>query len=152
MRDFNYTVGVLINAYLSGKLERGYCGLCAVGNILNGRTEWSVLFLTDSYGKQRRGQELHDYLTTVQRFVTPEEIEPKSTCALIDIRRSGYTVDELAEVEFAFETAPKGSSLDDSIFNGLVAAIDALAKIHNVELGEVEQVKQSIKQKELTEC
>src|SRR5690606_7196679 len=152
MRDFNYTVGVLINAYLSGKLERGYCGLCAVGNILNGRTEWSVLFLTDSYGKQRRGQELHDYLTNVQRFVTPEEIEPKSTCALIDIRRSGYTVDELAEVEFSFETAPKGISLDDIIINGLVAAIDALAKIHNVELGEVEQVKQSIKQKELTEC
>ncbi len=148
MRDFNYTVGVLINAYLSDKLKRGYCGLCAVGNILNGRTEWSVLFCTDSYGKQRRGQELHDYI----KFMTPEEIDLKSTCALIDIGRSGYTVDELAEVEFAFETAPIGSSLDDSIFNGLVAAIDALAKIHNVELGEVEQVKQSIKQKELTEC
>ena|SRR5690606_5590736 len=151
MRDFNYTVGVLINAYLSGKLERGYCGLCAVGNILNGRTEWSVLFCTDSHGKQRRGQELYGYLPAMQ-LVTPEEYAVASTCALIDIRRSGYTVDELAEVEFAFETAPKGSSLDDSIFNGLVAAIDALAKIHNVELGEVEQVKQSIKQKELTKC
>jgi hypothetical protein len=46
------------------------------------------------------------------------------------ISRSGYTQRELADIESAFESSDTGKEDEDSMFNGLMAVVDALDRIH----------------------
>jgi hypothetical protein len=48
------------------------------------------------------------------------------------VAASGYTEEELAEIEYAFEIADQGNSREDWMFNGLVAVLDELKRIHDV--------------------
>jgi len=144
MRDFHYTVNVLVKAYLNDTLKHDFCTACAVGNIIAEANNvkltknfggfitwdkcgphWGRLFLTDSH--------TGDQMINADRIKYPEIIEP--------IKATGYKWRELARIEYAFETADKGNNEDEWMFNGLMAVVDVLAEIHGIDLKEKEEAK-----------
>lgn len=140
MRNFEHTIGVLVKAYFEGTLEHGNCAACAVGNIVGAcgfpqdvpaymwddcptALHWKKVFYTSDWGRQvinKNGYTHH---------------------AKTVIDATGYSWEELARIEFAFETAPKGESSDDWMFNGLMAVVEVLAEIHNIDLATREETK-----------
>lgn len=143
---FEKTVGILVHAFRNDKLQHGNCRACAVGNIVAANmgidnqddrswtavgtkppgvlfgilpVGWAELFITVN-GKQSR------------RDSTEASFE-----AIHQVAVTGYTVDELAKVEFAFETAPKGMDDDEWMLNGLLAVYDVLCEIHEVDTNTV---------------
>lgn len=126
---------ILFDAYYNDTLEHGNCHACAVGNIVAANMgievvpgsslgllwktdspEWDMVFMT-SRGIQRK---------------TPVEYDSETPRAQIDA--TGYTWQELAKIEFAFETADHGNSEEDYMYNGLVAVLDVLDQIHDVAI------------------
>lgn len=156
MRDFHYTVNVLVKAYLEDTLAHGVCTACAVGNIIQDaigvkaerRTDnpsgfhfmrlkedkymrWQSLFMTNSQGEQRPDEISRDH----------DRIE-----GTLQIEATGYSVDEMARIEYAFETAPRNCSPKDYLneewmFNGLMAVVDVLADIHGIDLTQKDAAK-----------
>lgn len=133
---FNRTLSVLVKAYREDTLVHGNCAACAVGNVIaaamgltitksygaymwpNGhRALWKYVFMTDN----RIGQ--------IQRpFNYVGRIKEQ-------IDSTGYTWRELADIEYAFEAAPRGNgeyNSDQHQLNGLLAVYDALCDIHAV--------------------
>ena len=137
MRDFDKTVDVLVKAYLNDTLEKGsICG-CAVGNLvvdslglvigkhwISGRVGW--------VGKRASWWYIFSTTEGVQR-IEPQQYEINSN-AKEQIDSTGYTWQELARVEFAFETKK-------TIFDGLMAVVDVLADIHKIDLTVKENKK-----------
>lgn len=150
MRDFNHTVNVLVKAYLDNTLRHGNCSACAVGNIVGG-PEWSALFITMDEKCQLVAGE--DEICAEWRFrkgiyklsQLPESTVAKAkeilTAAREMVKLSGYSIQELMRIEFAFETSDKGNNDDEWMFNGLMAVVDQLAIIHNVDLTQKESAK-----------
>ena len=146
--NFENSVNVLVKAYLNDTLRRGRCSACAVGNLLDGNQSWAHIFVTQNpESKQLRALEgtmLAGAFTL--RHVSLLDCGPEDRIlyrkGLEAIERSGYTIDELARVEYAFESAHKNvspygdesMSRDDGMFNGLLAVVDVLAEIHGVDL------------------
>lgn len=145
--NFNDTVNILVKAYLNDTLAHGDCWACAVGNIvadkigykvvkkqnhlscswvgklgLTGFPEWDNVFCT-SMGEQD---------------LFPEEYYGR---AKKQIDSTGYSWKQLARIEFAFESADQGNSSDEWMFSGLMAVVDVLAEIHNVDLIQRESAK-----------
>lgn len=127
---FENSVDVLVKAYLNDTLQRGECHACAVGNLIQsgvGRlfTEcekdelrfhqngWVKVFITMSHNSH---------------YQRPENYKG---IAKIQIDATGYSWQDLAKIEFAFESAPRTG---DEMFNGLMAVVDVLAEIHGVDL------------------
>jgi hypothetical protein len=147
--SFNNTVSSLVNAYLNGTLLKGHCAACAVGNICavatgariidaerwngsmssgganwsNGSPYWASVFYTSNSG---------DQTVKADRFVD---------AAKSQIEATGYTWQELARVEFAFETAMPGVYNEEAEFAGLMAVVDVLADIHGIDLQQAEEAK-----------
>lgn len=135
---YNKTVNTLVQAYFNDTLSRGSCRGCAIGNILGG-VEWGSVFITSSdTGIQTfapKGTIIGVIYLQAQCGFQPVPLESEYACYTTEANRkgwemienSGYTVEELMKVEFAFETGYKG---DDSMFGGLMAVIDVLDEIH----------------------
>lgn len=152
---FENTVDILVKAYLNDTLAHQKCTACAVGNIVanaigttqlsipgpekfncwayaNGaKAYWAYLFTTDSTGQQ--------YFDERQR---------NNENVLNQIESTGYSIDQLASIEYAFEhgTRPEnvyeGDYTNDAwMFNGLMAVVDQLAIIHNINLIQKEAAK-----------
>jgi hypothetical protein len=147
MRDFNYTVNVLVQAYLNGTLEHCNCSACAVGNIIaDVKKVEPVLFCNQGDDYTNRfsdgSKPLWNYLfcSTVpgKQDVSPSAYfgEVKS-----EIDSTGYTWQELAKIEYAFELHRNPSDEDTAMFNGLMAVVDVLAEIHEISLEQKEQAK-----------
>ena len=150
---FENSVDVLVKAYLHGTLLHRWCSACAVGNLVasaigdapnvkSGHTfkNGSPVLWSDVFCTEDGAQEM--------------DKDPDGE-ALEQIAATGYTIEELAKIEWAFEScggeppAPdffldnsvmmKFKSDDQWMFNGLLAVVDVLAEIHGVDLS----VKQS---------
>lgn len=80
-----------------------------------------------------------DYLVKKVQIIEMNNYEGK---AKEQIDSTGYTVEELARIEYAFETA---SEEGDYMYNGLMAVVDVLADIHNVDLSSKEVSKELFK-------
>lgn len=141
---FDNTVSVLVKAYLEGTLYKGSCAACAVGNICaaaqgvevdpsdispNGWFDhdfgpmWQHLFITRPSGSQERAYQ-------------EEGFQEDETCNLLgveQIQSTGYTTEQLARVELAFESTQRGYT-DEAAFAGLMAVVDVLADIHGIDL------------------
>jgi hypothetical protein len=63
--------------------------------------------------------------------------------AKVQIDATGYTWQELARIEYAFERAPMSYTREEHVFNGLMAVIDVLSQIHEVNETTKTAVKQS---------
>ena len=152
---FEKAYNALYNAFMNNTLAKGTCTACAVGNIVadalggnvsksgNGfvcdihNTWWSMFFITFD-NKQHKTDEYNDNINYGR---------------LKDL--TGYSVEELAKIEFAFETNTKISfvnyfnSTEEQImedqFNGLMAVMDVLIKLDEVKEGE--KYKETFKNK-----
>jgi len=134
---YHKTVGILVDAYFKDTLVHGNCKACAVGNIVaanrgiglysNGKGNiewerevctigvgWASVFSTDPvFGGQSLRPDNYDTPTAKEQ-----------------IDATGYQWQELAKIEYAFESAPKATSDEDWMFNGLMAVIEVLDQIH----------------------
>lgn len=128
---YHKTVDILVKAYFDDTLKHGNCVACAVGNIINHYrpftseektnlqyriSGWSSVFCTLGAGHPDQEQ-----------VILPRNYKGDSK---EQIDSTGYTWQELAKIEFYFETAPQGKSEDEWMFNGLMAVIDVLDEIH----------------------
>lgn len=140
---FTKTVNILVDAYFKNTLQHGSCAACAVGNII--ACNMGLKISEDLCFWEKKGKTIYSDWDNV--FVTTregQEINPKEYFgeAKKQIDSTGYTWQELAKVEFAFETADEGNSEDDYMFNGLMSVCDVLIEIHEGNEAEKETAKQ----------
>lgn len=149
---YQRTVDILVDAYFNDTLEHGNCYACAVGNMIAGncnydiadtgkpwkvwlsnqfqvsnpkREGWASVFMTD-YNIGKQVKKYYNYNHEAKR----------------QIDSTGYSLDQLAKVEYAFEMADKGASQEDYMFNGLMAVIDVLDIIHeNTDAAAIQSTK-----------
>lgn len=140
-------IEVFLRAIDSGTLAKGSCTACAVGNLVahgmggviskdlncnKPNSFWSFLFTTNSGGQHIYRQSLND--TTVMQNIESTE----------------FTWEELAKIEYAFETNTKidyvyydehtsSEILDDQI-KGLEAVIEVMLSFSNDKKTNVKKV------------
>lgn len=133
---FKRAYDLLIKAYFNDKLRAGDCTACAVGNICGGWAEWVDLFCTGDGTQDCRDPSMESF-----NMKTYDEIAAE----LFEI--SGYTEEELKQVEFLFETTTKikislflpdnnkytPSEILTDQYNGLKAVIELLMSFDNIE-------------------
>lgn len=144
---FDNTVNILVNAYLNGTLLKDHCCACAVGNICAAAIGSHVInihksskFRKPSRAKWSIGSPrwpdvfMMGYGT---QHLNPSKYEGE---AKAEIDATGYSWQQLAAIEKAFEGAQKGDS-EEAAFSGLMAVVDVLASIHGVDLAQAETAK-----------
>jgi len=155
-KKFEHSVNVLLKAFLNNTLEHGSCHACAIGNLL--KTNWWLrFFVTENERninfRQLKHKEGYFIYKSIGNGATnpfmykpiseaSEEVIKQIKEAKCAIDNSGYSITELQMIEFAFETANKGKSNDDYMFNGLMAVVDVLAEIHQIDLTTVKETKE----------
>lgn len=138
---FENSTNVLIKAYLEGTLIHANCHACAVGNLIASAN--GIKFRRqDDYCDTSRFRFLWDMAeysdaNWINVFCTNGKrqritLENYQGQAKVEIDSTGYSVQELARIEYAFETADFGA--DDWEYAGLVAVFNVLADIHQVDL------------------
>lgn len=142
MRDFNHTVNVLVQAYLNDTLVQGHpCG-CAIGNLIaacNGHkviNNQPIMWQDSSVGS---GFDWYEVLFPGKIYRSPGDI----TLGVLQIKSTGYSIPEIRLIEEAFESTREGckTSTNESIFAGLMATVNVLAAIHNIDLTVREEAK-----------
>lgn len=138
----NKTISILVKAFQDDTLIHGNCSACAVGNLVlaNGNFttkiseetpnkpwagKWRFLFMTDFVSKKQQIYIENEMDNVVQKVISS----------------TGYIWQDLAKIEYAFETAHRGKSADEYIFNGLMAVVDTLMLIHEATPEETESAK-----------
>lgn len=144
---YNKSANLLIDAWMSGKLEHGDCTACAVGNICGGNGAWAVKFSTNaSMRSQTPGLFVPSEIDRVIGHGLPlyvsdlHEEEKMTAFAYADkvISDTSYTEKELAKIEWAFEMSiasdyEKLYKTPEGQYIGLCAVLDVLHEIHEVE-------------------
>lgn len=120
---FNETTDKLVNAYFEGTLKHGKCNSCAVTHIA-GTRHWGNCFQTF------RREDMDGDFEILRAYGDYVQAKPIKKYHVF-LNTSGYSIEELMDIEWAFETAP---SLGDWEFNGLMAVVDVLEKIHECGL------------------
>lgn len=131
-------IDVLLDAINNGTLAKGHCAACAVGNLVahaigcevpkpamledfyaDTWSIWNRLFYTDSTGVQQKRDE-------------PIELIEE---ALNLISKTGFSEDELAQIEYAFETNTKHrfeeypALTDSEIKQDQIKGLEAVVKV-----------------------
>jgi hypothetical protein len=152
---YKKTVNILVDAYFKNTLEHSICTACAIGNIIAANKGYE-LENTGEVSFGGRVMTTFDWITPMGRvgsmapqwkdvFMTDETGQHTDPSryrdgARCEIESTGYSWQNLAKIEYAFETAPKGKTKEDWMFNGLMAVIDVLDKIHENNDTEVTTV------------
>ena len=139
---YEKTVNVLLDAYNDGELEHQNCCACAVGNICKEASEKTRVY---------RGRWLDYFLTSIDDGSQKiNEARDERDAAYKLIKQTGYTIKELARVEWAFEkeiakelhpmSFKDRRNLLEEIryskeyqFRGLCRVLDVLKEIHSTE-------------------
>lgn len=137
LERFHETVGILVKAYMNNELKHQDCQACVVGNLCGGSVLWRFLFMTDETGKQRP-TEFDNFWRKYLHFDSKELLLEEATNVCLS---TGYTIDQLARIEYAFETTPQLIDEDEWMFNGLMSVVDVLADIHGIDLEQKESAK-----------
>lgn len=155
---FEDTVTLLTKSYHKGTLVKGCPAACGVGNIIanalgcdmviheraglhNGNVNRYLQWKKDGNDKR---------VYWHRAFMTVEGVQHhfghNASAILVkeQIIATGYTIAELARIEFAFESASPNFD-DDAEALGLAAVIDVLADIHGIDLTAIPVIaKQSL--------
>lgn len=147
---FDNTVSILVKAFLQGKLQHGSCTACAVGNLVTAarpelkRVNSRIWALAD--GRNLDGM---DWYQTVRRDFE-EVTEAVYTRGIEQLECTGYSLEQITQIEAAFEFRAVDKEKRFSFFsmeesekqyNGLMAVVDVLAEIHNIDLTTAEAAK-----------
>lgn len=157
-QTFNKSVDILVTAFFDGELLKGSCTKCAVGNLLGGAIEWISHFYTQHSTKKQVFNRIPVITNGESHTVHARELviaRPDLACQVRDmfekadrlIEASDYSKEELMAIEHAFETAEEvdGVNSIDSQFNGLMAVMDVLFDIHQVDEGRQRQCRARFK-------
>lgn len=155
---FENTVDILVKAYLNDTLKHGNCCACAVGNIIAANMGFEFCHEDPSaikspswkghpypaYSEDGRsvngwGAAFYTSGWSGRQQITRENLSKKPV--IEQIMSTGYSWEELAKIEHSFETGDMGESEDEYMFNGLMAVVDVLAEIHNIDLSEKKVAK-----------
>lgn len=137
---FDRTVKILVNAYLNNTLVHNNCCACAVGNLIAANLQIKY----DPYLKWTGRQLAWSKVFVTMPFKSEQVQRPwaYNGSAKEQIDATGYTWQELALIEAAFESAPKNIGNDERMFSGLMAVVDALCQIHDLN----EETKRATKE------
>lgn len=152
IKKFHETIGILVEAYLSEELAHGTCAACAVGNIISRKmgtkpkkkaSRTGFYYQTCENGTDLFWGDVFRSTELEGQLFYPHAITPRIQH---EISVSGYSLEELRRIEYAFENAPRNCPYfeyrnEEWMFNGLMAVVDVLAEIHGVDLSELESVK-----------
>ena len=136
---FKHTTDVLFSAYFTNTLKHGdFCG-CAVGNLIAAAMSIKVVpeitIEHDGLFGSALGWESWEPLWDRVFFTGACDIQEINMEEYVDFAKmqidaTGYSVEQLAKIEHAFETAKEGENDEDFMFNGLTAVLDVLKHIH----------------------
>lgn len=125
---YHKTVDILVEAYFQNSLEHNNCAACAVGNIIAANM---------GYEYHHNGNQLYWFGKSVSEAHAWYEIlfsSKLNTEGLKQIASTGYSMKEIIAIEEAFENQYSSSDdADKRMFNGLMAVIDVLDVIHEVD-------------------
>ena len=143
------SIEVLQRAYLEETLDAGNCEACAVGNLVAASSykgqsfDWRFIFCTAD-GEQ-----------VIYDFQSPwsEEADESYRKGLDAIKATGYSVEELARIEYAFETSLSDTDeimmpVHESQWVRLQAVLKVLFEIEGIEYDE--EVEQPFLEKALS--
>lgn len=136
---YHKTVDILVQAYFNDTLEHDNCFACAVGNIVASGCNIE-LEKTHGFSAVTWNSLQLPYWKTV--FLTgdcTQRVNPQNYKGIAkkQIDATGYSWEQLAIIEYAFESAIKGNSSEEYMFNGLMSVIEALDEIHENKDPEV---------------
>ncbi len=142
---FDRTISILVKAYVNDTLRHYNCSACAVGNLVAANcglsynqefkyvqedqrphfeNGWAAVFAT-SGKNQRYSPERYVYVRNAKK----------------QIDSTGYSFEQLAKIEYAFELAYFEDDTDEERFRGLMNVVDALMHIHEANNEEIQQAK-----------
>ena len=145
---FDHTVNILVQAYLNDTLVHKFCTACAVGNLVGAAMSTSPARSPDlkfDCWKYENGEIASWYNFVVAGCYSDD--------AFRQIASTGYSLQNLKDIEYAFESAPGdpcacGGGLTIEritdptwMFNGLMAVVDVLAQIHKIDLSTKDKAK-----------
>jgi hypothetical protein len=146
MRDFKHSVNVLVRAYMNDTLEHFNCYACAVGNLVSDAMGYEYKKCVDSEAKRIAWK--HNEGRYYQTVGSPRIIggdwylvvlnDEYKIEGIKEIEATGYSIDEVTRIENAFESAGR---IGDFMLNGLMAVVDVLADIHQIDLTVREETK-----------
>lgn len=140
---FEKAYNALVNAFFNGTLAKGTCTACAVGNIVADAQEGIIKLEEDGLYSCSTTNRFWSYLfMTGYDGTQSNNIDKLPSSSLELYRLTGYKAEELAKVEFAFETNTKidydrycrydeQSILEDQ-YKGLCAVVDVLLELDNL--------------------
>ena len=136
---FQKSVDTLLDAYNQQELRHHNCYACAVGNLLSDIakekgiciSDWAEVFVFYTNRKEQIKKSLEE---SVVRWGDDKRWQNGMNL----INSSGYTVEELMKIEYAFETA---DDEEEEQYKGLCAVLEALKEIHEKDDITVERKK-----------
>jgi len=162
---YNKTVGILVDAYFNDTLQHGNCHACAVGNLVAANCGYKFVPNRDEERNHVERIIWHNHIPEwpdvhsvfLRRVYIPgtnsQRLRPElfKGRAKLQIESTGYTFLETAAIEKAFENVPFLGNEEDYMFNGLMAVIDALDKIHeNTDATTTQKTKNKFTRKPQT--
>lgn len=147
---FQNTVGVLVKAYFNGVLECTDCAACACGNLVAAANGYQIA----AFGKwlSPNGTPAPDTDWYYVNKLSRGHIRVSSPLATAEgfrqVESTGYTPKQFAQIEDAFMTAQRYDSeghrllKEEGNFNGLMAVVEVLADIHQVDLVGTQAAKE----------
>lgn len=145
---YKKTVDILFDAYFNNTLLHSDCAACAVGNMIAANLNYKLVYVEGEPDTEDEGfiwecNGKHIKTEWGDLFLTVEGVQIiDARCFNLETKKqvlaTGYDWHDLAKIEYAFETAEAGESPEDYMFNGLVAVLEVLKKIHEINDNEPE--------------
>lgn len=125
---YKRTVDILVDAYFKDTLEHGTCAACAVGNIIAANLGIPILKNEKGWLAWNGEDDNPIWFQACMIGHARPEKNIGEVKKLIDA--SGYSLDDVAKIERAFEDAHYNGNDDAYMFGGLMAVIEVLDQIH----------------------
>lgn len=144
---YRKTVDILYQAYFNDTLRHGNCYACACGNLVAANMGFEFERSEEPFFEQHKihwkgtkniYSPFNDKTVMDSWFNATHKHSnhPPTKKSFEQVKSTGYSVSELTKIEREFERASYGNNDEDHMFNGLVAVLKVLDKIHEVNVEE----------------
>ncbi len=145
---YDKTISILVKAYLNDTLQPNNCWACAVGNLVAANANKSYYKTLSIWNKDGFSYKWVDSDVSEVVWYKAVYTVKGSQCIVEDnytgeikrqIESTGYNLQEVAKIEFAFESGSGGRY--ENMINGLMAVVEVLGQIHEVSKELTEETK-----------